>query len=581
MQSTKRIVLSTMFLFLLATVSSIPAQQRVRPGTSPQEIKRGDIKIKEPTDHRRQRNTYKNLKPGSPEAVRNQRLAQERQRKMAEFKRRFRLEAQREIKALNQRLLAAQNQAFQRQVKQVRAQFDQARVTAKKADMPRSKMMKQLKMAPIKPQPRLTPIKPGMKVAPIKPQPVQKPSKTDMIDASKAALKMEVMKVFSFIPQYKENAVKEGQSVFITGKNFGTSPQVWLEYKGTGPEFSNYTPQYKKKLLVKPLTDKGFTAKVPMLPEKDIVYVDATLVIKGSAQQIIKKQVSLTAMAPGITLSLSAPFYGQDRTTLSAVMGGTMSIVGKEFGKQPGKIFIQLSYRVNGKKQINLLPATGNWANDWTNSAINVKIPKEPGNHAEQRATLHIWTNYNKKMSVPVDYGPRMVVTVVSGKDFAQIAMKRKTDKEEANNILKVTHDPNCSGLFDSGPNGFDWFFKNPTLPKNCEILDVVFQQINPDDPTWSYLKGILENLAETLIDGFSYEFFTEGVGKVWIGGIATGIDPSAGQYVCRISKNKDGTVSVRWFTTCAFYAPYEDVPVSYIIAFRLWGPEGVVPGSK
>jgi hypothetical protein len=111
--------------------------------------------------------------------------------------------------------------------------------------------------------------------------------------------------------------------------------------------------------------------------------------------------------------------------------------------------------------------------------------------------------------------------------------------------------------------------------------LDAVFQQINPDDPTWSYLKGILANLAETLIDGFSYEFFTEGLGMVWIGGIATAIDPSAGQYVCRIHKNKDGTVCVRWFTTCAFYAPYEDVPVSYIIAFRLWGPEGVVPGSK
>jgi hypothetical protein len=422
-------------------------------------------------------------------------------------------------------------------------------------------MMKELEMAPIKSQPGKTPIKPGS------------------IDASQVALKMEVTRIFSLIPKLTDNAVKEGQLVFITGKNFIPLPQIWLEYQGTRPEFSNVTPQYKKKLLVKRLTDTAIYARIPMLPEKDIAYVDGTLVIAGSAQQIIKKQVSLTAMAPGITLFLSAPFYGQDRTTLTAVMGGTMAIVGKDLGDKPGKIFLDLSYPVNGKKRINLLPATGNWANDWTNNAINVKIPKEPGNHAYQAATLHIWTNYNEKISAPVDYGPRMIVTLVSGKDFAEIA--EGGIPEEASNILKVTHDPNCSGLFDSGPNGLDWFFRNLTLPKNCELLDVIFQQINPDDPTWSYLKGILENLAETLIDGFSYEFFTEGIGKVWIGGIATAIDPSAGQYVCRISKNKDGTVSVRWITTCAFYAPYEDVPVSYVIAFRLWGPEGVVPGSK
>jgi len=581
MQCTRNFVLTTMLLLLLAPVSSTPAQQSVRPGTSPQDIKRGDIKIKKPPEQLKQRNTYKNLKPGSPEAVRNRGLAQERQRKMAEFNRRFRLEAQREIKVLNQKLLAAQNQAFQRQVKQVRVQFDQARATAKEADMRRSSMMKQLEMAPTKPQPRLKPVKPGARVAPIKSQQGQTTIKPGTIDPSQVALKMEVTRIFSLIPKLTDNAVKEGQLVFITGKNFILLPQVWLEYKGTRPEFSNVTPQYKRKLSVKRITDTAIYARVPMLPEKDVAYVDGTLVIAGSAQQIIKKQVSLTATAPGITLSLSAPFYGQDRTTLTAVMGGTMAIVGKDFGDKPGKIFLELSHPVNGKKHINLLPATGNWANDWTNNAINVKIPKEPGNHAYQTATLHIWTNYNEKMSATVDYGPRMVVTVVSGEDFAQIAMKRKTDIEEASNVLKVTHDPDCSGWFDSGPEGRDWFFKNPTLPENCKLLDAVFQQINPDDPTWSYLKGILENLAETLIDGFSYEFFTEGVGKVWIGGIATSIDPSAGQYVCRIHKNKDGTVCVRWFTTCAFYAPYEDVPVSYIIAFRLVGPEGVVPGSK
>ena len=578
MKCTRNIVLTTMFVFLLAPVSSIPAQQRVLPGTSPQEIKRGDIKMKEPADQLKQRNTYKNLKPGSPEAVRNQKLAQERQRKMVEFNRRFRLQAQREVKVLNQKLLAAQNRAFQRQLKQVRLQFDQARVTAKEADMRRSKMMKELEMAPRKPQPRLKPVKPGVRMAPIKSQPGQTAIEPGTIDASQVALKMEVTRIFSLIPKLTDNAVKEGQLVFITGKNFIPLPQVWLEYKGTGPEFSNVTPQYKKKLVVKRITDTAIYARVPMLPEKDIVYVDGTLVIAGSAQQIIKKHVSLTATAPGITLSLSSPFYGQDRTTLTAVMGGTLAIVGKDFGDKPGKIFLQLSYPVNGKKHINLLPATGNWANDWSNNAINVKIPKEPGNHAYQTATLHIWTNYNEKMFVVVDYGPRMVVTVVSGEDFAEIAMKRKTDIEEASNVLRVTHDPDCGW---SGPNGRDWFFRNPTLPKNCRLLDVVFQQINPDDPTWSYLKGILENLAETFVDGFSYEFFTEGVGKVWIGGIATAIDPNAGQYVCRIHKNEDGTVCVRWFTTCAFYAPYEDVPVSYIIAFRLVGPEGVVPGSK
>lgn len=582
MKCTRNFVLTTMFLILLATVSSTPAQQRVRPGTSPQEIKRGDIKIKEPPDQLRQRNTYKNLKAGSPEAVRNHRLAQERQRKMAEFNRRFRLEAQREIRVLNQKLLAVQNQAFQRQVKQVRVQFNRARTTAKEADMRHSKMMKALEIAPTKPQPRLKPVKPGVRMAPIKSQPGQTTIKPGTIDASQVALKMQVAEIFSFTPTYEENAVKEGQSVFIIGKNFIPLPEVWLEYKGTRPEFSNVTPQYKKKLSVKRWTDTAISAKIPWFPEKDVACVDGTLEIKDSAQQIIRKQVSLYCTAPGITFFRAAPEYGDGKTRNCAVMGGTLAVFGEDFGDKPGKIFLQLSHPVNGKKRINLLPATGNWANDWNDNVINVKIPKEPGNHAYQEASLRIWTIYNKKMRHDyLPYGPRRVVTLVSGKDFAQIAMKRKTDIEEASNVLKVTHDPNCSGLFDSGPEGRDWFFKNPTLPKNCEIYQVIFQQINPDDPTWSYAAGILKNLAETFIDGFSYEFFTEGLGKAWIGGIATGIDPSAGQYVCRISKNKDGTVSVRWITTCAFYAPYEDVPVSYVIAFSLLGPEGVVPGSK
>jgi hypothetical protein len=354
-----------------------------------------------------------------------------------------------------------------------------------------------------------------------------------------------------------------------------------LEYGDAPKEFQKAGPlNHKINLLPidgdwnKCWRDTGIVATVPYFPESGIQIVGNLILWKPGV--ILTHPVQISRGGPGINYFVTAPEYNDRVNRYGASSGGTITVYGIGFGNQPGKIYLELTNPIGGQKQVFLTPTS------WADNNIVADIPKVPGSYPSQTARLFaLNTQLNRYSDTSIQFGPKMIYTLISGKDFLELAHPAKQPQndraEEESGTLLVTHDPECGPVIGSGNEGVDKFFtKNKPLPPNVEIVYAIYAQIDPLDE-WGALKWF----AKQMNDAASEFGLIKKFGEVLAFGIGSFFDPSVGKYEvsCNTSAANQPFL-IFWWNTCQGMSPFNGVPIKYIMGFKLWGPEGIVPGS-
>lgn len=429
--------------------------------------------------------------------------------------------------------------------------------------------------------------------------------KKQMVDPSRLMKPVKVNKVESLTTspsqqQYKDS-IFEGSYLLVHGENFGECINkcgIQLEYTLSGEkyEFVSVFPRFTKDLVPyqndwnRSWFDNFIIARIPLLPIQPGESIhDATLTVwrGGETSFVNRYSVSLKQTGPGISYYNVAPIF--DEGFISS--GGEIWIYGTGFGKEPGKLYLDLTYHqdilelsssLSENKLYLTVPAGG-----WSDNLIRANIPKitgTTGNYGIGTAIIHIKDKEsNRDTFTYATFGPKMYITMISGNDFLEFDKKGNDDKtEEENNILVATHSPDCQwwkGPFASGNNGNDWFFKNKPLPKNVKLLRSEIRAINPDATSkeLEYLFKELESWGKAIAEegpaGFMKKFE-----EYLLRAISSVIDSRYGSYITSVDKEptiNDPSMTVHWENTCK--ETYAGVPNKYAATFMLYGPEGIV----
>lgn len=491
-------------------------------------------------------------------------LAQDRIKRMAEFDKNWRVQVRQIIGDANQKLAKAQVQRYEKSVQTLRV--------AKTSAVPHGKVRPKVVEDRMK---EIAAIKPAQKVQ------------------AGAKMLRTITKVTGLVggTTWKENDVEEGSYIQIYGKGFGGYSSMFyskttgkkgcgvaLEYGDAPKEFQKAGPLNHKIDLIpidgdwnKCWSDTGIIAMAPIFPESTIQIV-GNLVVWGK-DFILNHPVQFRRAGPGIEYFTTAPEFNDRVNRYGASSGGQISVYGRGFGNQPGKIYLELHDQIGSLKQIFLT------ARSWTDSNIIAEIPKVPGNYPFQTARLNVLnTQLNRLSYTSIQFGPRMIYTLVSGKDFLELATPAHPGKdmaEEQETTLLITHDPDCGPVIGSGNHGTDYFFRNKILPPNCKLVRGAVSHIDPSAAQLNWLGNEVTHWIAEILSG---DWIKKGLSA-----FAKMFDSSVGNYGIVIQKqpteNSPQTV-VFFDTTCSSISQYNGVPLKYIATFMLWGPEGIVPGT-
>lgn len=385
------------------------------------------------------------------------------------------------------------------------------------------------------------------------------------------------------IKDWMDDHVAEGSFVQIEGVNFGDPPGsfgVALEYGEPPKEFETATPplKYRSELIPiygdwsKSWRDTGIVAELPFLPQSKIAYWGQLVVWRKGPQSFeLKYAVSIERFGTQIRAVHALPSCSDN--VLSS--GGMLAVYGHDFGNVT-KPTVSLHF----KNPVGIPHTISLKTTVWDNTVIYADIPKCPGNYPDQNGELRVLnTKTNTLASQPIVFGPKMVYTVVSGKDYMELAIPsgkaNKDYAQEGQDFLLVTHDPDCGAVVGDGNDGVDQFFtKKMPLPANCTIVKTMCAQLDPVN-TWDALVWFVKQIP-TSPAGLIVK-----LGEVVIFGLASAFDGGIGKYYANFYKHPEtGPVQVCWQNTCSGMSPFNGVPLKYLIGFVLRGPEGIVPGT-
>jgi hypothetical protein len=400
----------------------------------------------------------------------------------------------------------------------------------------------------------------------------------------------------------EEDKIKEGGIIVIQGENYGDSPAscgVAVEFNAEPKESMTTTtpPQMYTVNLIPGAVgavnwqsswwDKAILAKVPTDNRFDSGELHGTLVVWRGGQQsfVLRHPVEIVRSGLVINSYKTFPEYNDRVTPYGGSSGGEIWVYGRGFGDNPGAIYLDLVNPIGNMNKIDLKPLV----KTWSDSQIHASFPKIPGNYPFQVAKLYIWNSHNNKFVMnPIQFGPKMIYTIISGYSFINLAHPAKAaDKDiaqEEGAVLYVSHDPECGKYIGEGNQGDDKFFSDRPLPPNCKVVKVVYSWVNPDT-TWDSIKLIANEVLDwiKIMTSFDVVDFFKKIGEYIITGIAGALDPKVGSYSVKLIKNPtetDPEMIVHWENTCAWISENNGIPVKYVTSFMLWGPDGVVPGQ-
>lgn len=410
------------------------------------------------------------------------------------------------------------------------------------------------------------------------------------IDPSSIILKPEIIGIIPAPAQHQQNMIQLGGFVIIKGKNFGAvHGGVALKYQEEAKEFHQPPPPKMIELLPyendwnRAWIDQLIIMKIPEdLPAENHVIPTGELIVykSGTNSYKITYPISINFAGPSIHNIGASPEYADLETKVCAVSGGILTLQGKYLGEEPGRVFLSLMEPVNGKYELDLNILS------WNDIGILVQIPKIQGLKGYQATMLTVqrkdkpeknfWSN-----SIP--FGPRILITNISGKNFLELA---KNDIDDASidhspPVLKVSHDPACGWI---GDDGNDSFFLNKKLPDGIKVKKIAFTRIDA-----GVALNTLKVLASELLDMF--EAVSEGpvgIGK-WFAEksmnlFAGFVDSKTGSYTAIVQKypsDNDNSVVIHWENTCYDWSNEKGLPIQYMITFVVVGPEDMIRSLK
>jgi hypothetical protein len=383
-----------------------------------------------------------------------------------------------------------------------------------------------------------------------------------------------------------DGAVWDGRYVLIAGRGFGACGgkcSVRLEYQEQIQQGEVFTPGYtapRHAVELEPARgswqdawqDELIVARVPVLREPSIA-PKAHLVLRRDAApaMAVAQPVDLVLSGPGLWYVDTVPNTGDGRITA----GGEMVVRGVGFGATPGQIRLEVPGLAGPAPALDVVT--------WQDHAIHVRVPRVPGLVEVHAARVHVRSGEppGREAFVGTSFGPRMLITQVSGADFLEFTKgdEEKDGFEEQSGVLYATHDPGCGNV---GNSGDDWFFRNRPLPEGVSVAGAYFVQVSPSDTDASldFLLDEIQSWAEAL-----GQYGPAGVLKKWceyvILALASWIDPNVGSYRLQAIETPDpadASFGLHWENACV--GPYDGVPIKYLATFYLSGPEEVVPGT-
>jgi hypothetical protein len=524
---------------------------------------------------------FENLAPNSRQAIENQRLAAEYKANLQEFIREAATRLPPEIATANSRIQRQQALSLDASSQILRDQFNQFVETPP---------------APTKTvdTKTLTPLVVSMANTPQAGQ-LAGSAQINQSALTLAGPKPEVTGILTAPVSPVATYVREGGYVLLFGRNFGSQPgKVMLTFRKEPIELSAAPPQ-ETAVTLEPWQgswsaawrDDLVVARVPMLPPGfTLLGARLTLWRDGTPPMRLDVPVQLIRRNVGVHTVKASPEYGDHVNRDAAVFGGELLLTGESFGAQRGKIYLELTTPVQGKRRIDLLPGRDNWAKSWHDRFIYARIPDLKANVPTQTAMLVIEPSYGVQGGYrrPISFGPRMIYALVPGEEFLELDRDAPDNWTDLNNpYLRVSHGPDCTWYRWFGSDGTDHFFRNKQLPGNSRVVRALIVPVDHKLPwtTWDIVISEVGDLVGAFfgspLDMAAY--FAKGLGMV----VGQLFDSNIGTYRADVKKmpdRNDPTGSVRWFTTCLSFHPAQDLPIVYISSFLIEGPEGFVPGE-
>jgi hypothetical protein len=176
--------------------------------------------------------------------------------------------------------------------------------------------------------------------------------------------------------------------------------------------------------------------------------------------------------------------------------GGSLLVIGDNFGSKQGSISIVLNSPVSGRTRFDLLPGDSRgWSYNWRDNVIYARIPKIAGFMKPYSGRLII--NSRIPQSLPAEISitliPKTTIIQISGRNYFRLDKKDKMDRymEIENNYLLVVHDPGCGVKGNEGNDYFDFrglYNKSPFF----KIKKAIVVQIDPKNEQRSYMDMVI-----------------------------------------------------------------------------------------
>jgi hypothetical protein len=421
----------------------------------------------------------------------------------------------------------------------------------------------------------------------------------------------------------KANTLSENSYLLIEGNNFG---QMRTGQNATGSSSSSCSVRLKysnsdsggqeSSISLLPATgdwasswsNNGIYAFVPSLSGMRWTGQPVIEVTRTGPDGSARAEVSITKDLAIINALSSNPDYRslpvipKAYSSITAVAGGELLIMGSNFGTETGQIQMILDKPLqayeNDQPNIRRDPATilsqGKIVPlkvlEWSDKYIRVSVGEIRANFGGQIGMITI-TKAGKSFSVPhlVYLSPKWVKKQFSGFDYFSPDLSSSDNRdglfyERRDGFTYVSHDPRCAGLKSIGDNGNDQFFGEKTgskmLPKNVHFENIFFLRVDPNDQ--SKVKFIADfcMMAMSMAQGNIVSW-----GKFAIMALGMLFDENWGSYVAKPSLDisypslldSHLPFEVHWENSCV--GLYDDQNLVYTASFVAWVPEGVSLG--
>lgn len=402
------------------------------------------------------------------------------------------------------------------------------------------------------------------------------------------------------------NQVWEGEYVIIYGQNLGDCLDdncgVKVERIGN-MEFVKEADQKRETFdLIAFQMDWSrswhndfIVARIPVF--KDVVHYGwkSNLIIwKGGEKAFSRKyEVIIQPIGPSLSYVHEVPMYREGHLS----PGGNALIYGSGFGayqpkKENTKNYSKVELRLKERETPTIIELK---VLEWGGGFIKVLVPNDlkPGVRVEDGELIvtSIHDGTEKTAMQQQKFGPRMVVTSVSGLQYLELVKGENEDHAieqydaaQEGNIMVVKHFPGCGW---SGEDGEDKIFRRGTaydygdvkptvwaLPENVTMENYLFYAVNPEDMVDNF-EFAMKELIKLISDPRVF------LGEWMAYGIISAFCPGFGDHKTELWKapsSNSPMMEIHWENTC--WMRYSGLPNIYTTSFILRGPEGMVPGE-